>query len=626
MKVVLSTPCATPTPPEFSFKFTDDGAAYNLEVLRKYNLNLGKALKAQQDSPLGNRKEFNAPWVLQQVFGLHPQWNQMEAFLLERSKWPLTEISKNEQQQDLVDTLTFGNHKGALQKSVILKKLIAKDIKYRYSLPVPLSSIQLIPGLVMAPMNIMEQNTIDKFGWIIQKDRLTHDQSWKWSSGTSVNSGVWKELLHACQYGFCICRLINWAIAARKKYPGQRILATKIDYKLAYPQGILHFVTALQTATQLPEGNITIIILWLTFGGTPCPFEWGIMSESICDLVNKFLKCKEWDPLTLHALVQADILTWEYLDDNVPFAMRRELIVDVPVDPRGYADVHIDIMTRLTINLPGTCYANRLEVAILLAIEVAAQPNNINKPIPREPMVAQEKLKAEGGLAKKILGWHFNFCTLTVTLLKQKHIAWSSKIWTMIATGRTTKKALESTIGQLGHVGFVIPWVFHFLSCLRTLLSQACNKRAITINKNCKNNLVLMLKILDKSKGGIDMNLLRFCSPTEFVTWTHARRPWRLQQSGLHVALQNSRQPALLHVKQSAWVPCGNNHAVDRHNWWTTQPRGLCTVDDRQHNGQRLDEKNQTSAKQRQPHPSIDSCQRSKKICTSIFGCGRKRI
>jgi hypothetical protein len=75
IKVVLSKPCTTPTPPEFSFKFTEDGAAYNLEVLRKYNLDLGKALTAQQDSPLGNRIEFKPPSFLQQVFGLHPLWN-----------------------------------------------------------------------------------------------------------------------------------------------------------------------------------------------------------------------------------------------------------------------------------------------------------------------------------------------------------------------------------------------------------------------------------------------------------------------------------------------------------------------------------------------------------------------
>jgi hypothetical protein len=63
-KAVISTPCATPTPPEFSFEFTDKGAAHNLEVLKKYDLNLGKALKVQQDSPLGNGKEFKPPSVL----------------------------------------------------------------------------------------------------------------------------------------------------------------------------------------------------------------------------------------------------------------------------------------------------------------------------------------------------------------------------------------------------------------------------------------------------------------------------------------------------------------------------------------------------------------------------------
>ena len=47
----------------------------------------------------------------------------------------------------------------------------------------------------MAPMNIMAQNTIDEFGRVVSKDRLPHDQSWKWGSGTSVNSRVRKEFL-----------------------------------------------------------------------------------------------------------------------------------------------------------------------------------------------------------------------------------------------------------------------------------------------------------------------------------------------------------------------------------------------------------------------------------------------
>jgi hypothetical protein len=75
-------------------------------------------------------------------------------------------------------------------------------------------------------------------------------------------------------------------------------------------------------------------------------------------LANKLFKCKEWDPLSLHALVQADIPTQEYLDDKVPFAIGRDLIVDIPGNPRGYADVYIDNTTRLTVNLPGTRNAN----------------------------------------------------------------------------------------------------------------------------------------------------------------------------------------------------------------------------------------------------------------------------
>jgi hypothetical protein len=96
-------------------------------------------------------------------------------------------------------------------------------------------------------MNIMEQNTIDEHGSIIPKERLTHDQSFKWSSGTSVNSRVDFDKLLPCQYGACLRRLANYAVAARRKYPNKRILATKVDYKSAYRRCHLNHKTAVQT-------------------------------------------------------------------------------------------------------------------------------------------------------------------------------------------------------------------------------------------------------------------------------------------------------------------------------------------------------------------------------------------
>jgi hypothetical protein len=73
----------------------------------------------------------------------------------------------------------------------------------------------------------------------------------------------------------------------------------------------------------------------------------------------------------------------------------------------------------------------------------------ISYPIPRNPMIVNDKLAVEGGLAetKIILGWHSNFRTLEVTLPEHKHIVWSVKIQQMISTGRTSKKALELIIG-----------------------------------------------------------------------------------------------------------------------------------------------------------------------------------
>eukprot|EP00957_Ditylum_brightwellii_P120748 9210446-Ditylum_brightwellii.AAC.1 len=78
----------------------------------------------------------------------------------------------------------------------------------------------------------MQQNKINKIGMIVEKDRLTHNQSYEWSECKLVNSRVDKEALLPCKFTVYIKRLVNWAVTARKKYPNGRTLSTKADYKL----------------------------------------------------------------------------------------------------------------------------------------------------------------------------------------------------------------------------------------------------------------------------------------------------------------------------------------------------------------------------------------------------------
>jgi hypothetical protein len=105
----------------------------------------------------------------------------------------------------------------------------------------------------------------------------------------SVNSRVEKDKLMPFYFGKAIKRLINWAVTARRKYPNKRILTTKLNIKAAYRQCHLNAAMAIQTCTQLPPKGLALMMLQLTFGGAPCPTEWGSIAESICNLANKIL-------------------------------------------------------------------------------------------------------------------------------------------------------------------------------------------------------------------------------------------------------------------------------------------------------------------------------------------------
>ena len=170
--------------------------------------------------------------------------------------------------------LYFGNHKGAVRNPILLRKLIEKHVVHGYGLVLPLSKIDQIPGVLLAPMNIMTQNKINEHGRIVEKERLTHNQSYKWGSGTLVNSRVEKSDLLPCRFQACLKRLMNWNVAARNKFPGKKIISSKIDYKSAYRRCHLNADTAIQICTQLTEEDLEIVSLHLTFGGAPGPYEW----------------------------------------------------------------------------------------------------------------------------------------------------------------------------------------------------------------------------------------------------------------------------------------------------------------------------------------------------------------
>ncbi len=236
--------------PLFKFKMNGEAAESNFHILQRFNFDLGKAIEVQARLPIGYGSEFRKSDVLLPLLQKHPLWNQMRAMLAHGLQWPTEPITKEDRAADLIEVLKFGNHKGTTTQPELLLKLVSGDIKHGYALPLPLGKIKRIPGICMAPLNIQPQWTINEHGEIIEKDRLTHDQSFEWEkSGYSVNSQTNTSQLQQCRFGKCLLRLINWAVAARKKYPNRRIMAKKDDVKLAYHRLHLHSKTAVKTVT-----------------------------------------------------------------------------------------------------------------------------------------------------------------------------------------------------------------------------------------------------------------------------------------------------------------------------------------------------------------------------------------
>ena len=71
-----------------------------------------------------------------------------------------------------------------------------------------------------------------------------------------------------------------------------------------------------------------------------------------------------------------------FLEDSIAFAEIKYLIIDVPADARGTADVYIDDAVSLTVDVKDSNNVQRLEQETLLAIHFASQEKHNDEPIP----------------------------------------------------------------------------------------------------------------------------------------------------------------------------------------------------------------------------------------------------
>jgi hypothetical protein len=266
---ILAQPLPCPQTTKFVFQLDQKSAAHNTKILAGFQYDLTAAINADENSPLQNGSEFRPPSILAPLLAHHPNWHKITSILDKGSLFHANPLSETERLLALDEALAFGNHKGATNDPKQLHALLVEDVIHGFNLPLKMSAVRKIPGLVLSPMNIARQNTIDETGQVMEKYRLTHDHSYNYFPNSSINSQCNLNLHEPCMFGRAMSRIIRWIVYLRGKYPTLRILMTKTDWKAAYRRGHLDIKTAIQCATQTDE--FLLIPLRMTFGGGPVP-------------------------------------------------------------------------------------------------------------------------------------------------------------------------------------------------------------------------------------------------------------------------------------------------------------------------------------------------------------------
>jgi hypothetical protein len=240
----------------------------------------------------------------------------------------------------------------------------------------------------------------------------------------------------------------------------------KNDFKLAYCHLHLHSDTAVKTVAQLPELELALMSLQLTFSGAPGPYKWSVISETICNLTTAIKHNKICNPMMLFRRNQHLVPPPKFLDDLIPFIDGLKLIVVIDIDPQGTIDDYISNLISVVVDVEGIDNLVQCNCAPLLAFDTCSHPLHGNKPIPRETMEARNKLKSDALLEEQkiILGWLINFCQLLICLPENKFIVWLEAISKMIKDRVSTAKEIKTNLGRLVHLGLDIPSVHHFMS------------------------------------------------------------------------------------------------------------------------------------------------------------------
>ena len=362
--------------------------------------------------------------------------------------------------------LQKGNNKLTRGTTSFIQDVITKEIKQGWQIVVLKATCLDIKGLCLVPALVAQKFThVDEHGVVHEKDCLAHDCFQPAQLGQSVNNMIDDNTLKECYFGNVLTQVVHEVHPLRTLHPSTPILLSKYNLDAAYQRLSVAINFALICA--MAVGDMLYICFRLCFGDKLAPALFSLVSKFITELAQALCGNQSWDPSTIQSRMLNDVDTTPIFDGE--FATATPLLFDYSLEP---ISIRVFINDLITITLVTPTLIWRVIYTVPLILDAIFCPNFITEVLNQNPILSQKKLWEEGILAERqiILGWLIDTRRMKLFLTKQKAMQLLIEIKNMvvIAKAKTVvpRKALESLIGKLTDISYIIPEGRFFLKII----------------------------------------------------------------------------------------------------------------------------------------------------------------
>jgi hypothetical protein len=188
IREILSVKLDTPTHPPLKFELSQAAALHDMKVLKAHGNSIQNLITTHPTSFLSPGLEFRPVELLERLFMHHHNWLLIQRSLTRGLVWPLRDIPNEDRIAKNIEFIARGNHKSALKYEEEFIKIIKAEIEQGWMFPLPLHYVNTLTHGELAPVGIDDKVWADlPDGSKKIRHRLTHDQSFEASVGTSVN-------------------------------------------------------------------------------------------------------------------------------------------------------------------------------------------------------------------------------------------------------------------------------------------------------------------------------------------------------------------------------------------------------------------------------------------------------